>query len=269
MSSEAKATKEIAIRPLRASDALRSSTTFDADLKRWDLLIQSGALPKHVRTPEMAITIARIGELYGWDSMRALRAIFLVEGRPEMSAESMLALIREKCPEAMMQPIEMLDDRVTIRVTRPPQVPDPVDVTVTIGQFDHLAKKDNWKHYPGDMLWARCVSRVARRIFPDVVAGAYTVGEVEEKATVRLRQVGPQEVEMPTAEESTDASVTDAEIVDEASSCEGTAPAPIEDDYCELCYGESGQHTDPECPNRDRTDDRGATPREEGDDAGA
>lgn len=179
--------------PLRASAALASEDAFVEDLKRWRGLIKSGALPAHIKTPEQAITIARMGEVYGWDPIRALRSIYVVDGRPEMSAESMLALVREKCPEAVIVPTEMSAQRVAISVQRPP-MPSPVIVSVDIAQFRHLAKKSNWANYPEDMLWARCVSRVGRRFFSDVTAGAYTTGELSE-AQFTVRQVGPREAE--------------------------------------------------------------------------
>jgi len=53
--------------------------------------------------------------------------------------------------------------------------------------------KDNWKNYPGDMLWARVLSRLARRVAPDVIGGLYTpedFGETESTArTAEVREV--------------------------------------------------------------------------------
>lgn len=37
-----------------------------------------------------------------------------------------------------------------------------------------------WKKYPEDMLYNRCMSRLARRLFPDVIGTAYVDGEVRE-----------------------------------------------------------------------------------------
>jgi hypothetical protein len=203
MTEEAKKTEVVNLRPLSASTALASSDEWRRELGRWQALIRSGGLPKHIRTPEMAIAIVRVGETFGWDSMRALRSIHMVEGRPELAAEAMLSLIREHCPDALVYPVEMTDRKVTIRVKRPPQVPEAVDVTVTREQFEHLIRptksgaKSVWQLYTADMLWARCVSRVARRIFPDVTAGAYTLGEVEEAQRYTTRQIGTKEIAMP------------------------------------------------------------------------
>lgn len=183
-------TKEIAPRPLNATDALVNKDSFAADLGRWNQLIKSRALPSHIKTPEMALTIARMGEQYGWDPMRALRAIHLIDGRPELSAEAMLGLVREKCPDAVIMPKHHSQEKVIVSVLRPPMT-EPAEVEVNIKDFKHLASRTNWKNYPGDMLWARCISRVCRRFFSDVTHGAYTNGELEEAKVTQVEDANP------------------------------------------------------------------------------
>ncbi len=225
--------------PLRASDAIRDQASYDADRNRWATMIESGALPKHVGTAEQAITLARAGEVYGWDPIRALRSLFIVEGRVEMWAQDMLGLILERCPEASVDPQVMGSDRVVIVASRPPLFPSPVTFETTTEQFQHLVddkRRRPWQHYRGDMLWARCISRIGRRMFPDITAGAYARGEIGE-GDVHVRQVGPREVPMP-GEAPT---VEDAEVV-------GAPAADYED--CELCGGQDGNHNDPICPHR-------------------
>lgn len=194
MSDEAKI---VSMRPLSPETALSSGEDWKREVGRWRQLIESGALPKHIRTPEIAITLARAGQVYGWDPIRSLRSLFIVEGKVEMWAQDMLGLIRERCPEAIVQPVVVSPEKVTIRVARPPQMPEPFDVTVTRAQFAHLIKPNRngpsaWQLYTEDLLWARCISRVGRRFFSDVTAGAYTAGETAE-GNFTVRQVGPQE----------------------------------------------------------------------------
>jgi len=37
-----------------------------------------------------------------------------------------------------------------------------------------------WKSVPQDMLFARCISRLARRLFADCIGGCYVEGELQE-----------------------------------------------------------------------------------------
>lgn len=43
-----------------------------------------------------------------------------------------------------------------------------------------IANRQNWKSYTEDMLYARAMSRLARRLFPDVIGTAYVEGEIRD-----------------------------------------------------------------------------------------
>jgi len=55
-----------------------------------------------------------------------------------------------------------------------------------------LSNKDVWKKYTQDMLYARALSRLARRLFPDIIGTAYVEGEIrgelEDKSSPSERQ---------------------------------------------------------------------------------
>jgi len=51
-----------------------------------------------------------------------------------------------------------------------------------------LAGGNVWKKYPADMLYNRCMSRLARRLFSDVIGNAYVEGEIREAKLVEDKE---------------------------------------------------------------------------------
>lgn len=62
-----------------------------------------------------------------------------------------------------------------------------------------------WKKCPKDMLFARCISRLARQVYPDCIGGCYIEGELQE--TMRGKVV--ENIEIPTMEEIDSSPKTD------------------------------------------------------------
>lgn len=54
--------------------------------------------------------------------------------------------------------------------------------------------KNTWEKYAEDMLFARALSRLARQLFPDVLKGAYTEGEVRDGVIDNPRSTTPMKV---------------------------------------------------------------------------
>ena len=120
----------------------------------------------------------RQGRAVGIDLMEALQQIYVVNGKPCMSALLMVALARRQghSIEGESEP-----GKVTLNGTRADNG-DTWSVTWTLEDAKHvgLTKKENWKLYPDDMLWARAASSLCRKLFGDVLMGlAYTPEELE------------------------------------------------------------------------------------------
>lgn len=178
---------------LAPEKGLSSADNYNEQLDRWGALQHSGALPSHIKSPQMAIAIAAMGAELGWSPMKSLRSIYMVDGNPELSAQSMLGLVYERMPGASIEILQNDAECAKIRARR--------NTDDCWGEFSFtiedargaglLSKKGNvWKNYTTDMLWARCVSRMCRRKFPDVIQGCYVVGELESVEKAPKPKVG-------------------------------------------------------------------------------
>ncbi len=61
--------------------------------------------------------------------------------------------------------------------------------TMEMAERAGLANGNVWKKYPEDMLYNRCMSRLARRLFPDVIGTAYVEGEIKEAKEVEKQEL--------------------------------------------------------------------------------
>lgn len=137
--------------------------------------------------PDDVIAAFLTGREMGMGIMQSLREIHVIDGKPSLSANLLLARLREG--GIMILESESTAQRAWIHARRRDSgETGEVEWTyeeaeqVTDRKGKRLVEKDNWKNYPADMLWARAVGRLARHLGPDLVGGAmpYTSEEVED-----------------------------------------------------------------------------------------
>jgi hypothetical protein len=118
---------------------------------------------------------------YGIGPAQALNGgLHIIEGKVELSARVMSALIRRA--KHTLQIIESTDQICKIKGTRVDTGEmHTVTFTIEMAQKAGLIKeKGGWKRTPEDMLYARCVSRLARQLFSDVIGIGYIEGEISD-----------------------------------------------------------------------------------------
>lgn len=141
--------------------------------------IKSGFLPQSINTPEKAITIALKGQELGIPPLQAFSHINVIQGKPTISSELMLALIYRNVPGAVVNIVESTSETCTIEASRPNGKPTKISFSMSEAKLAGVAGKDSWKKYPAAMLRARCISAVARAVFPDAIMGcSYTPEEI-------------------------------------------------------------------------------------------
>jgi hypothetical protein len=155
------------------------------------ILLRSGFLPKTIRTEEQVITILVKGYELGIPPMEALTGITVIDGKPAVSPQLMLALIN-RSGQLQDLAIDGDDGRCRVTMTRRGRRAHTETFTLDDARRMGLADKSNWRQQPRVMLRWRAVSACARVVFPDVVSGLYTPEEMG--ATVVVDEDGAMRV---------------------------------------------------------------------------
>jgi hypothetical protein len=147
------------------------------------MLSKSTLLPVALKgsVADIAVTILAGREL-GLGPMTALRTIHVVEGRPVLSADVMVALVQGSGKAESFHCVESTSTTATYETHRL-GAPEPQRMTFTIEQARKaglIKPKGAWETYPDAMLRARAKSALARDVYGDVLAGCYTDEEAAE-----------------------------------------------------------------------------------------
>lgn len=119
----------------------------------------------------------------GISLMEFHRTYHMVDGKPSMRADAMLAEFRKKGGRYKI--IENSMTRAAIEATFEGQTLT-FEYTIEDGHRtkDALtgkgAVKDNWQKRPDDMMWARVISKMVRRLCPEINAGLYSPEEMQD-----------------------------------------------------------------------------------------
>ena len=108
-----------------------------------------------------------------------------VQGKMTMSAELMGSLIRRGGHK--LQILQSSNSVCEIKGTRHDTGESYTAIfTIEEARIAGLVRSGGgWEKYPSDMLYARCISRLRRRLFQDIATKAYVEGEIEEEKAVK------------------------------------------------------------------------------------
>jgi hypothetical protein len=149
------------------------------------MLVRSGLLPYAIKTPEQAITIGIKSRELGIGFMQGLSSIHVIKGRPTISSELMLALIYRDMPDAVIN-FKVTDiHECVIEASRNGKHFQTFRFGMDDAERAGLKSNDTWKKYPAAMCRARCISVMARAVFPDCIAGcSYTPEEIDNNLVI-------------------------------------------------------------------------------------
>lgn len=162
------------------ADALTQAFEFS------EKLAQSSIIPQALRNkPADIMVVLQTGIELGLSPMLSLRSVDVIHGTPALKPQTMLALIRSKCPNALIEITDNGTDTATVRMARERDYPDEAFTSVWTkdrAQTMGLLGKDNWKKQAITMLRWRAVGEACRMVFPDLIMGLYTSQEVQDFA---------------------------------------------------------------------------------------
>lgn len=137
-------------------------------------------------SPPAVLSTIMVGRELGLPAMASLRSIHNIEGRHALAASLMVALVLRSGLAEYFEPIEFTDKLATFETKRK-GARNPVRLTHTIEMAQQAWTKSadawaksGWGRVPTDMLVARATARLARMVYPDLLAGLYTPDELNE-----------------------------------------------------------------------------------------
>lgn len=145
------------------------------------------------KTPQAALTILMTGAELGLKPAQSMRAIHVIEGKPTLSADAMVAICQNAPGVCAYFICLHTDAEYAEYETKRVGDPHPQSLRFSYGDAERakLTNKDNWQKYPAAMLRARAASGLARMVYRDLLLGLMTddesraIAEAERESSVR------------------------------------------------------------------------------------
>lgn len=161
---------------------LLNEDSFSLLEKRSLTLSKSSIIPVSLRNrPADIMVIMMMAHEMDIPPMQAINGINVINGRPTISPQLMIALIRRKIPDAIIKVEEgvltcscfMARSSSKVHMDQGFTAKWDMEKATKMG----LAAKDNYLKQPQTMIRWRTVGEAARQIFPDILSGLYLPDE--------------------------------------------------------------------------------------------
>jgi hypothetical protein len=186
-----------------------------ADVERMATAIAKSGL-FGVKEPNQALALMLLAQAEGMHPATAARDFHIINGRPSMKAETMLARFQSDGGTVHWE--ELSDTCARARFAHP-ATPDGVVIewTLETAKRAELLKNAMWAKYPRAMLRSRCISEGVRTVRPAVLLGMYTPEEIktippEEREVAGEAEVARNEPPPPPPPEEYDYEAAEAKI---------------------------------------------------------
>lgn len=162
---------------------LISGTQLDTDWRAAKALAMSRVIPQHFQgKTEDVFAVLIMGRELGIGPMQAMNSISMIQGRPCMSGQLMLGLVRSRFPAAQIE--IKLDEKLLVATCSGARIKGEEVYVATWdmskAQMMGLAGRDQYKKQPLNMLKWRAVAEMIRVVFPDAALGLYAKEEMQD-----------------------------------------------------------------------------------------
>jgi len=152
-----------------------------------DRLAKSSLLPDALKNkPQDVMFQIMAGAELGLGPIASIRGIYVIQGKPVLSADLMIALVMGSGHCDYFVQTEASATSVTFETKRKSA---PVVQRITWTWEDAkragLNTKENWRLYPKQMLASRAKAELARLAYSDVLAGCYDPDEIDVSTPIR------------------------------------------------------------------------------------
>jgi 5'-3' exonuclease len=145
-------------------------------------------------SPQAVLSTVMVGRELGLPAMASLRSIHNIEGKHGLAASLMVAVVLKSGMAEYFEPISFSDTEATFETLRkgarkPVRMTHTIEMAVqawpkTKTDWQDRFTASGWGRNPTDMLVARATSRLARMVYPDLLASLYTPDELAEMREV-------------------------------------------------------------------------------------
>jgi len=176
-----------------ATNSLVDTNNLESALVFCEKIAGTSLVPQNFRGKPNDILVAiQMGKEVGLEPMQSLQSISVINGKPAMYGDSLLALCR-KHPD-FEDMIEVGDDKkATCTIKRKGQT--PVKKTFTIEQAQRaglVSRSPVWRSYPERMLQMRARGFALRDAFPDALGGLISNEEAMDYPPQKEKDITPQ-----------------------------------------------------------------------------
>lgn len=188
----------VATLPTGKSGFSLAPQSLDEAMRFADTMAKSSIVPKDYQgNPGNILVAVQWGAEIGLPPLQAMQNIAVVNGRPSIWGDAMIALVKGSgLLESITEEID--DGQATCTVQRRAEPPVSRTFTMEDAKRAGLAGKQGpWSQYPKRMLQMRARSWALRDVFPDVLKGVYIAEEARDMPAEKDITPESQTIEPP------------------------------------------------------------------------